>query len=121
MVPGTWARYSDGNWCSFDFVSLQSIGDVGGVYVVGCLGDASILTVYVGQADDIAKRLGQHRDNPDITTFRSVGGLLATWAVVPEHARDGIERYVADQLKPLVGSHHPNATPIPVNLPQGWA
>lgn len=79
----------------------------------------SIYTVYVGQGD-VAARLGNHRSDSDITNYRDRGTLYTTWAEVSVRNRDGVERYVADKLEPLVGSRHPDVTPIPVNLPAGW-
>lgn len=51
-------------------------------------------------------------------------GLFVTWARIHPSERDGVERYLAETLRPLVGTRHPNAAPIyvveppiPVNLP----
>ena len=113
----TWIKCGTG-WCPFETVDLSGI-KTHGVYVIGYEQPNSIAPVYVGQGD-VAARLRDHRANTDILKYRNRGTLRTTWATVSAANRDGVERYVADKLKPLVGSHHPNVTPIPVNLPAGW-
>lgn len=45
--------------------------------------------------------------------------LRVSWAPVEsERDRRGIERYLADQLRPSMGYHWPKVEPIPVNLPE---
>ena len=41
---------------------------------------------------------------------------MVTWAIVPANQMDGIERYLADTLRPTVGKQYPAVLPIPVNL-----
>ena len=53
------------------------------------------------------------------SAYRSYGGLWVTWAAVLPADLNGVERYLADQFKPLIGDRHPDVKPIPVNLP--WA
>ena len=115
-----WFKCKSGYWCAFEIFNLDSVTEHG-VYVIGYKkpeGDY-IYTVYVGQGD-VAARLADHRSDSDITSYRSRGTLYTTWAEVSVHNRDGVERYVAGKLKPLVGSRHPDVTPIPVNLPADW-
>ena len=82
-----------------------------GVYIIA---KSSTYVVYVGQGE-IRDRISAHRGNVTITAHGP--GLWAYWAEVSPASRDGVERYLADRLNPRVGSHHPNATPIQVNLP----
>jgi len=79
-------------------------------------GGPNARTVYVGQGEPVRDRLAAHRNDRRITQY-SNGGLSVTWAKVDAAQRDGIERYLADTLSPLVGEAHPAAQPIPVNLP----
>jgi hypothetical protein len=72
--------------------------------------------VYVGQGD-VAARIADHRNNPEITAYASSGRLRVTWAAVQAAYRDGVERYLADTWNPLVGDVHPTAVPIAVNSP----
>ena len=43
--------------------------------------------------------------------------LLATWRVIASlEDRNGMERYLADRLDPLIGSYFPDMAPICVDL-----
>lgn len=115
----TWFQCKSGNWCECDRLDLGTVDDIG-VYMIGYESDkGSIYTIYVGQGD-IAERLAEHRSDEKISTYSKRGTLYTTGANLSKSYRDGVERYVADQLKPLVGSRHPDVTPINVNLPSGW-
>lgn len=75
-------------------------------------------TVRVGQGN-IRDRLGAHRNDEEITAYEQYGTLRVTWATTGKAARasrERIERYVADQLDPLVGEY-PAVEPLAVNLP----
>jgi hypothetical protein len=111
-----WIKCEGNVWCPFLTVNLQHqhFRGLAGVYIIWHSGQTP-WTVYVGQGD-IADRLLRHRSDPEILQYSSLG-LFVTWASVVSSLRDGIERYLADQLRPKVGAAHPNAPPIPVNLP----
>src|SRR5215471_11283363 len=68
---------------------------------------------------DVKARLTAHRVDPAVGAYRPNGGLWVTWAAVSQQALDGVERYLSETLRPLVGDRFPEAAPIPVNLP--WA
>lgn len=86
-----------------------------GVYVIAY--DAlSPRVVRVGQGD-IASRLSEHRNNPTIQRYRANGPLKVAWAALSGYQVGGVEVYLANVLRPLVGDRFPNVTPIPVNLP----
>ena len=115
----TWTKCGDGGiWCPFQTVNLREVNVIG-VYVVGYDQPNGIATIYVGQGD-IADRLMVHRYNQQIIKYGARGTLRCTWTSVPANIRDGVERYLANKLKPLEGSQHPRVTPVPVNLPQDW-
>lgn len=103
-----------GSWYQFDTVNLPP-DSVEGVYIIWYFNPWP-KAVYVGQGN-IAQRLRAHRNRADILKYRLNGTLLVTWANVPAHLRDGIERYLAYVLNPHVGEAYPDTTPIPVNLP----
>lgn len=111
-----WIKCDGGNWCEFFNVNLdhEYFNGVEGVYVIWH-GGASPNVVRVGQGI-IKDRIAQHRQDSQITAYRSQG-LYVTWASVPAYQRDGVERYLGDQLSPKVGSRLPDAFPIQVNLP----
>jgi hypothetical protein len=50
-------------------------------------------------------------------TYGKNGTLRVTWAAVPAHQLDGVERYLADTWHPLVGDAFPDVLPIAVNFP----
>lgn len=109
-----WFKCKGGVWCGLKTLNLDTV-DEEGVYIIWHASNPSEV-VYVGQGD-VADRISKHRNNNEITEYESAGKLHVTWATVPAHQRDGVERYLADKLNPLVGDVHPQATPISVNLP----
>lgn len=111
-----WGRCEGDVWCGLISVNLDhATFGVGGVYVIWHGGD-NPKTVYVGQGDPIRDRLAFHKENPKVTAFRQ-HGLCVTWAVVDGRQRGGVEHFLENRLRPLVGEAHPVATPMEVNLP----
>ena len=104
----------DHHWCSLANLNLDSIKAKNGVYIIWHEGNPSRI-VRIGQGK-IADRLGAHRNDATITQY---GNLRATWASVPVHQMDGVERYLADTWNPLVGDAFPATGPIAVNSPFG--
>lgn len=116
MASVSWIKCQDGNWCNFDDVRLDLIGETVGVYVIWHQGNPSA-TVRVGQGI-IKDRISEHRKDQKVTQYRNKGTLRVTWAAVPKAAdRDGIERYLANHYAPLVGDSWPDVAPVAVNLP----
>ena len=119
MATVRWAK-PQGSWHPFKTVDLTKIS-VAGVYAIGYdSGDSRIATIYVGQGDDVSVRLQQHRSNAKILQYANKGTLRVTWAALSAKNRSGVERYVAEELDPLVGERHPIDNPIEVNLPTKW-
>ena len=116
MATISWVKSTGGTWLPFETVNLSTVNTTG-CYVIWH-GGQNPWTVRVGQGD-IAKRIITHRGDHKILGYRSYGGLWVTWAAVTSRSLDGVERYLADQLRPRVGDKFPDAAPIPVNLP--WA
>lgn len=71
--------------------------------------------VRVGQGV-IRDRILAHRGDPQIFRYCDQG-LFITWARVGTQFRDGVERYLAELLSPLVGDRYPSVPSIAVNLP----
>lgn len=111
-----WVKCEGDNWCGLDSVNLshEHFDGMEGVYIIWHGGD-NPTTVRVGQGN-IADRLYDHRDDPDVQAYSHLG-LYVTWASVPSQHHDGVELYLANSLLPLVGEHFPEADPIEVNLP----
>ena len=114
-----WNKCQVDRWCPFLTVNLDHphLRGLEGVYIIWH-GGQNPWTVYVGQGV-IADRLRAHRQEAQMLKF-SPWGLFVTWALVDRLSRDGVERYLADSLKPKVpgvGARYPAAGPIPVKLP----
>lgn len=118
----TWALSPNGSGIYLHRMGGFTALDIIGVYVIyqplSLLGGHPYL--YVGQGyglGGVGARLTAHARDPRISQYRKRGPIYVTWAVAPAFNLDGIERYLADTLQPLEGERHPNAWPIPVNLP----
>lgn len=105
----------DRHWCDLENLNLPLNGEPHGVYIIWHEGNPGRV-VRVGQGD-ISDRLTKHRNDPAITGYSTLGTLRVTWATVPAHQRDGVERYLADHWDPLAGAAFPDADPIEVNSP----
>lgn len=111
-----WIKCEGDQWCSLMNVNLNHshFNNLAGVYVIWHSGNDPA-TVYVGQGN-IAARLEAHRRDDEILKF-SHFGLFVTWAQVAHRSQDGVERFLAERLKPKVGQRHPPDLPITVNFP----
>ena len=110
-----WVKCTQNVWCSLERLDLSSV-KASGIYIIWHAGSPGRV-VYIGQGDPISGRLSAHRNNPAIMRYAKSGTLHVTWASVPANQRDGIERYLADKWRPLIGDAHPAASPIAVNSP----
>jgi len=77
---------------------------------------------YVGQAKDLEKRLLEHLSSDEPNSCVKNHVMKHTnqyqYAKVPkQNDREGIERYLYDELSPECNEMTPSGTPIPVNLP----
>lgn len=116
MIHVNWNACTGDQWCPLLTVNLDhGAFDVSGVYITWH-GGTNAHTIYVGQGDPVRERIRAHRADPKILAYK-VKGLYVTWATVAAAQRNGVERYLADKLSPLVGGAWPQATPIAVNLP----
>lgn len=103
-----WVMCKSGNWCSFQNVGLSAVS-TSGVYVIWNKDNV----VRVGQGD-IANRIRTHRNDRKINRH---GNMFVTWAYIPAHEMDGVERYLSEQYSPIEGERFPDTPPIAVNLP----
>lgn len=113
MLNVTWAKAQTG-WWQLDTVDLTII-KAHGVYLIWHGGNPSRV-VRIGQGD-VASRLGAHRNDPAVTAHKRSGTLYVTWAAVSAAQRGGVERFLTDHYRPLVGDAFPDEPPIAVNLP----
>jgi hypothetical protein len=114
MTRLVWIKGRATAWLSFETLPNFSRISADGVYILWYGGPKPGI-VRIGKGD-ISSRLNANRADPKILVYRSLG-LYVTWAEVPFSLQDGVERYLADQLRPIVGDPHADVTPIPVNLP----
>ena len=119
MKQLNWNKCSDDQWCDFFNLNLdhEHFENLKGVYIIWhCKsGDQKARVVRVGQGI-IKDRIAAHREDPEITAFKNYG-MLATWVSVSDSEIDGVERYLFDYWKPLVGQRAPDVTAIPVSSP----
>ncbi len=110
-----WQKVANGEWGTFSGVDLSHahFDTMEGVYVVW-QGGGRVIRVGQGFVRD---RVADHRTNRDITAYNN---LYVSWAPVARAYRDGVERYLANTLNPVIGDAFPNAIPIPVSLPWPW-
>ena len=111
-----WIKCQGDVWCQLNMVNLDHphFDNMDGVYVIWHGGTGADV-VYVGQGH-VRDRLKEHRTNREIQAFVNLG-LFVTWAAVQQEYRDGVERFLAQDLKPKVGKTFPDCLPITVNLP----
>ncbi len=93
-------------------LSHAHFNNMEGVYIIW---QANGPVVRVGQGI-IRDRLAAHKQDKAITAYPN---LHVTWAPVSALYRNGVERHLANTLKPRVGDTFPNVNPIQVLLP--WA
>ena len=121
MVRLDWGHPGGDVWRPLDMDFSDVAGT--GVYVVG---QTTGETVVVGQGV-LKDRLSALQTDGRVLCRASPGApLLATWAIIQGLNQtkmlyatqlDGIERYLALTLKPLIEGSHPDVAPIPVPLP----
>ena len=114
-----WIKCSDGHWCNLLRLDLDTVKE-SGVYIIWASGGP---VVYVGRGD-IEDRLRSHRLDPTVLHYTGPTrqtALLVTWASVPFDSQRGVERYLANILRPRIGERHPSAVPIQVALPWPWS
>jgi hypothetical protein len=116
LLTISWVKNTLNGWLPLEMVELAGV-NTSGVYIIWHSGNPGRV-VRVGQGD-IADRIGEHKKDQQVLTYKLFGSLYVTWASVSVFQRDGVERYLADAWKPLIGDRFPNVTPIAVNSPWG--
>lgn len=107
--------YANGALITLDGVDLSTV-KAGGVYVIYLAGNPPT-TVYVGKGD-VSARLGSHRNDARFKAARAKGTLCVAFASVAAADQEGVEKYLATRLPPVVGERHPESVrEIAVNSP----
>lgn len=111
-----WKKCQENIWCDLLTLNLENehFNSLIGVYIIWHSG-SNQRVVRVGQGI-IKDRLKEHREDPIILKYKGFG-LYVTWAEVDRRYLDGVERFLANELKPLEGERYPDTFPIQVNLP----
>ncbi|WP_299227709.1 hypothetical protein [uncultured Psychroserpens sp.] len=111
MTNLRWRKCKGDVWCSFLTLNIEHpyFGNPMGVYIIW----SGKNTIYIGSGN-IKERIVEHRLNKEITKYPN---LKIVWAATQENQMRGIEKYLSDRHKPLVGERHPDVLPIEVNLP----
>jgi len=111
-----WAKCFGDNWCDLLEIDLENrhFNRMVGVYIIW-YGGKKTTVLKVGQGV-IRECLSVNRHDYVISAY-SRYGLNVTWAKVPWHECAGVERYLGETLKPVIGSRLPDAQPIKVNIP----
>lgn len=115
MLTVYWNKCQDDTYWPLERLNLENI-KAEGVYVIWH-GGTLPRTVRIGQGT-VAERLRAHRFESEVLAYKN-SGLHVTWAAVAAAQRNGVEKYLADGLHPLVGDASPDVLPIVVNSPWG--
>ena len=97
----TWVKCGPGGdrYCPLESVNLEDV-EAAGVYITWH--NTSSQVIYVGETQDVARRLLDHRSDPKILGHRGNGLLLVTWASIDDaELRLAVERYLHDQYFPV--------------------
>lgn len=123
-VDPKWARTRSGHFHRLLSIGLdlKPLTGVGGVYVVWHQG-VKPAWVHVGVSPDLARSLGEARDDPEMLSYEMRGGLYVTWSTIVPECRAGVAAYLRKAMAPLVTrslrGDEPAAEvePIPVRMP----
>lgn len=92
-----WIKCQNEEWCDFLNIKLshEHFNDLNGVYIIW----SNEVVVRLGSGE-IKDRIADHRDNEEITEYPN---LKVTWAKVNANQMEGVEKYLANTLNPVVG------------------
>ncbi|HQM85677.1 MAG TPA: hypothetical protein PLD55_13445 [bacterium] len=111
MLNVIWQKCEGDVWCDFLNLDLthRHFKDLKGVYIIW-----SGETVVRLGSGIIKNRIAEHRENAEITKWPK---LKVTWAEINANQMEGVEKYLADILNPVIGERFPDRIPIKVNFP----
>ena len=112
-----WEKCKRGTWCNLFELDLdhEHFDDLEGVYVIW-QSEENPVSLRVGQGL-IRECLVRERNAEDLLAYRNQHGIYVTWAEVNPRFRDGVFKYVSEELNSEVESSYPDVPPIKVNLP----
>jgi hypothetical protein len=111
-----WFKSFGGSW--YDLLEINQnhnhFNGMRGVYIIWHEGKKpAVLKVGQGIIRDC---LVENKEDYIVAAYCQYG-LYVTWAKVVEDDCDGVERYIGEALKPIIGHRLPDVQPIEVNLP----
>ncbi len=111
-----WNRCEGDVWGELFAVNLNDphFDNLEGVYMVW-LGGNKPAAICAGSGL-IREKLAERREQPEIQALREKS-LLVTWAKVDRPSREGVERWLLDNLRPKIANRVPESLPVEVNLP----
>lgn len=113
---GQCKAYLVDEWCRLLEVDTgrMDLATLDGVFVIWH-GGSPFETLRVGQGR-VKNFLREAKEDEALLKYAEYG-LYATWARVPADQREGVVRYLYDQLNPKLITEAPAAPPIEVNIP----
>ncbi len=111
-----WFKSFENSWCDLLEINQNHnhFNGTRGIYIIWHEGKKPVV-LKVGQGL-IRDCLVENKEDYIVAAYGQYG-LYVTWAKVAEDDCDGVERYVGEALKPIIGHRLPDAQPIEVNLP----
>lgn len=118
-MPLRWVKSTKGLWCRLDHVKLshEHFDGLEGVFIIfAYIWMNRVSAIRVGQGR-IRERLQEMRSDKEVAVFAG-NGLFVTWAKVWVPDMDGVERFLAESLRPKVKTPIPTTPALSVNLPE---
>ena len=118
--PG-WYRTAKGGFPELFSLEPEEVGltGKGGVFLIWH-GGVRPEWVYVGHSPDMAQALFDIGKNKEVTDYDSRGGLFVTWAFILEEYRDGVVRFLQENLPTVVisaNTYNDETVMVPVFSP----
>lgn len=111
-----WFKSFGDRWCDLLEINQNHnrFNGMRGVYIIWHEGKKPVV-LKVGQGI-VSDCLVENKEDYIVVAYGQYG-LYVTWAKVSEDDCDGVERYIGEALKPIIGHRLPDVQPIEVNLP----
>jgi hypothetical protein len=103
LMDPQWARSPTGRFHRFIHLDPEERGlsGVTGVFVLWH-GGVKPEWVYVAKAKDLAAALHEVAKDEDVMYYEVRGGLFVTWSPILPQYQDGVVRFLAESLKPVI-------------------
>ncbi len=115
-LPVRWVKSVGGDFLDLLRVNLEApyfAAPVLGVYVIWYTGAKKAPVVKVGQGN-IKDQIIANRTNIQVTQYSASGQMKISWVIVNRQNFDGVEAFLYDYYKPLVGERNRAVKSIPV-------